>query len=158
MRPRRVAAENSCELTGCPAALDLWAAPARVGAFVLQFSDDRLHVADAERREARRGSPSPPDTWAPLVDVGIKFMQTLAEQMSAGNGAQQWIETDARTGRSYLKLPVPEPAAVQAGVSFHRFRRGVRPQSSGRAQGHRQRKPTILCRRIAAAADVFDHA
>jgi hypothetical protein len=40
-------------------------------------------------------------------------MQTLAEQLSAREGAPQWIETDARTGRSYLKLPVPEPAAVQ---------------------------------------------
>ena len=54
-----------------------------------------------------------PDTWAPLVNVGVKLMQTLAEQLAARNGAQQWIETDARTGRSYLKLPVPEPAAVQ---------------------------------------------
>ena len=54
-----------------------------------------------------------PDTWAPLVNVGVKLMQTLAEQLSARNEAQQWIETDARTGRSYLKVPVPEPAAVQ---------------------------------------------
>jgi hypothetical protein len=30
-----------------------------------------------------------------------------------GIDARSWIETDERTGKSYFKLPVPEPAVVQ---------------------------------------------
>jgi hypothetical protein len=40
-------------------------------------------------------------------------VQTFAEQLPRGDGAKHWIETDARTGQSYLKLPVPEPAALE---------------------------------------------
>ena len=53
------------------------------------------------------------ETWAPLIDVGVKLMQTLAVQLSAGNEERLWIGTDVHTGRSYLKLPLPEPQAVQ---------------------------------------------
>jgi superfamily II DNA or RNA helicase len=82
------------------------------------IAGDSVDVAGAAAAEtvAQAGAAEQirmPDTWAPLVHVGVKLMQTLAERLSAGNGAQQLIETDERTGRSYLKIPVPEPAAVQ---------------------------------------------
>lgn len=50
--------------------------------------------------------------WAPLIEEGLKLMQILAEQLSRPEAASQWIETDARTGRAYLKLPVPQPELV----------------------------------------------
>lgn len=52
--------------------------------------------------------------WAPLVDVGIKFLESLSAAGTAdGQAAPSWIETDARTGQSYVKFPVPEPETVQ---------------------------------------------
>jgi superfamily II DNA or RNA helicase len=79
-------------------------------------SAEAAGAAAAELAAQKGGAAEPirmPDTWAPLVNVGVKLMQTLAEQLSGRDGVQQWIETDTRTGRPYLKLPVPEPAAVQ---------------------------------------------
>ncbi|MFN0317442.1 MAG: DEAD/DEAH box helicase [Burkholderiales bacterium] len=57
----------------------------------------------------------PNDPWAPLINVGLKFVESLAAAGASkdAKGGASWIETDARTGQSYLKLPIPEPAAVQ---------------------------------------------
>ncbi|MEO8007140.1 MAG: DEAD/DEAH box helicase [Betaproteobacteria bacterium] len=61
---------------------------------------------------------APLDPWGPLIDVGLKLVETLTAA-SASNGAKEngasprWIETDTRTGQTFLKLPVPEPATVQ---------------------------------------------
>jgi hypothetical protein len=58
------------------------------------------------------------DPWAALIDVGSKLAETIAAA-HAGNGSEQtkaaspWVETDAQTGKSYLKLPMPEPETVQ---------------------------------------------
>ncbi|MGH8629550.1 MAG: hypothetical protein ACREU7_02125, partial [Burkholderiales bacterium] len=54
----------------------------------------------------------------PLLDAGLKLVETLANAQrgrgEAGAGpAKSWIETDAQTGKAYLKLPLPEPEAVQ---------------------------------------------
>ena len=68
--------------------------------------------------EVEPTSSAPLDPWGPLIDVGLKLVETLAAASDA-NGTKQngaspsWIETDTRTGQRYLKLPVPEPAAVQ---------------------------------------------
>jgi hypothetical protein len=61
--------------------------------------------------------------WAPLLSAGLKVLEALAAAVPSdkrtGNGkekamtADQWIETDARTGRPYLRLPLPEPPVVQ---------------------------------------------
>jgi superfamily II DNA or RNA helicase len=66
---------------------------------------------------------APANPWAPLLDVGLQLMQTLAAAHSPAKPADSstsgqaappsWLETDARTGQTYLKLPVPEPAVVQ---------------------------------------------
>ncbi|MEJ0007922.1 MAG: C-terminal helicase domain-containing protein [Steroidobacteraceae bacterium] len=61
--------------------------------------------------------------WAPLLSAGLKLLEALAAAVPTGKGAGNgektaattapWIETDARTGRPYLKLPLPEPQVVQ---------------------------------------------
>ncbi len=55
-----------------------------------------------------------PDPWAPLLDAGMQLMAGLAQAMDADNPQRPaWIETDSVTGKSVIKLPLPEPAAVQ---------------------------------------------
>jgi superfamily II DNA or RNA helicase len=62
--------------------------------------------------------------WAPLLSAGLKLLETLApppphETASRGGGnghthqSSGWVETDATTGRSVLKLPLPEPQVLQ---------------------------------------------
>jgi hypothetical protein len=57
--------------------------------------------------------------WAPLLEVGLQLLQTLASAQSAAPPAagqapvSPWLERDTRSGQTYLKLPVPEPATVQ---------------------------------------------
>ncbi len=62
-------------------------------------------------------APPPADPWGPLLEVGLKFVEGLAaaRSTSAERGAQPspLLETDAQTGKTYLKLPVPEPETVQ---------------------------------------------
>jgi superfamily II DNA or RNA helicase len=53
------------------------------------------------------------DPWAPLLTAGLTFVQGILQNMGRQDASPHWIETDARTGQSYLKLPVPEPQAVQ---------------------------------------------
>ncbi len=64
------------------------------------------------------------DPWAPLLSVGLKLLETLTAappRKAAGNGVGNeksdksggWIETDRSTGRSVLKLPLPEPQVLQ---------------------------------------------
>jgi len=64
------------------------------------------------------------DPWAPLLSAGLKLLETLAatpprksSTHAAANGkADQsggWIETDEATGRSVLKLRMPEPQVLQ---------------------------------------------
>ncbi|MBI5451274.1 MAG: DEAD/DEAH box helicase [Gammaproteobacteria bacterium] len=52
------------------------------------------------------------DPWAPLLEAGIRLLGELAAA-STGDAQSRWVETDPNTGRRYLKLPVPEPQAVQ---------------------------------------------
>ncbi|MCU0736391.1 MAG: DEAD/DEAH box helicase [Methylotetracoccus sp.] len=74
--------------------------------------------AEKERPEteptSERPAAPPSDPWAPLLEAGLRLVEGLAAARSSETeGASRWIETDARTGQSYLKLPVPEPATVQ---------------------------------------------
>ncbi len=59
-----------------------------------------------------------PDPWASLVDAGLKLVESLAAPRSDdGRDAravpESWLETDPQTGRTYLKLPAPEPETLQ---------------------------------------------
>ena len=68
-------------------------------------------AAGASSPAATSTSTPMPDPWAPLLDAGLKFVESLA---AAPGGIQAaWVETDATTGRSFVKLALPEPAALQ---------------------------------------------
>jgi hypothetical protein len=66
---------------------------------------------------ARELTGSPRDPWAPLIEAGLKFVESLSAARTSEARqavATPWsIETDGRIGKSYLKLPVPEPETVQ---------------------------------------------
>ncbi len=59
--------------------------------------------------------------WAPLLTAGLKLIETLSFELSNGGtqtaaihtAASPWVETDTRTGCRYLKLPMPEPQAIE---------------------------------------------
>ena len=69
------------------------------------------------------GGPSAPaqNPWAPLLQAGLELAQVLSAASNGSTAAapasgamSSWIEKDARTGREYLRLPLPDPGAVQA--------------------------------------------
>lgn len=58
--------------------------------------------------------------WAPLLQVGLQLAQVLSAASNGSTSAAptsgatpSWVEKDARTGRQYLRLPLPDPGAVQ---------------------------------------------
>ena len=58
------------------------------------------------------------DAWSGLVQTGLAFLQNLAAVSNAtqtpGNGAASTMVTrDEKTGAQYLKLPMPDPQALQ---------------------------------------------
>jgi hypothetical protein len=59
-----------------------------------------------------------PDPWTSLVEAGLKLVESLAVPPSgaardARAATASWLETDAQTGRTYLKLPAPAPETLQ---------------------------------------------
>ncbi|MGH8291675.1 MAG: SNF2-related protein [Steroidobacteraceae bacterium] len=75
-------------------------------------------LAAAERGAAPGQAQNP---WAPLLQAGLELAQVLSAASNASTAAapessamQSWVEKDARTGRQYLRLPLPDPGAVQA--------------------------------------------
>jgi Helicase conserved C-terminal domain len=56
-------------------------------------------------------APPVPDPWAPLVEAGLQLVQTLAD--ASRHSDSKLVQVDETTGQRYLKLPLPEPAAVQ---------------------------------------------
>jgi superfamily II DNA or RNA helicase len=76
------------------------------------------NISGRARSEGAAGA-SMENSWAPLLSAGLELVKTLAA-VSGGDGDEigrtmpnPWVETDARTGRSYLRLPMPEPHVVQ---------------------------------------------
>jgi hypothetical protein len=61
----------------------------------------------------------PADAWAPLLTAGLKLVESLTT-VAHGNGGgaaaagARLIETDAETGRSYVRLPMPDAETLQA--------------------------------------------
>ncbi len=84
-----------------------------------------LGAAVSSPRQEIEKSVTPPtqlaatDAWAPLLEIGIRVLQGLAEATSPAREANGetpgalWIDTDSRTGQQFLKLPLPEPQTVQ---------------------------------------------
>lgn len=85
-----------------------------------QASEETLRPRTAAAASPPAESVQPtPDPWAPLLTAGLKLMEVLASAAKGnGNGqtqgaVSQWTETDPKTGRTYLKLPVPEPDVIR---------------------------------------------
>ncbi len=79
------------------------------------------HPPGSARSGAAVGAPEsrpPADSWASLLAAGLNLVESLAAA-SSGNGSgahgsgPRWVETDAETGRTYVKLPVPDPQVLQ---------------------------------------------
>ena len=77
-----------------------------------------------EPAQAMADVSGPANPWAPLLSAGLKLLESLAVAPSRANdGADsvnqrltttdRWVETDAQTGRSYLRLPMPEPQVLK---------------------------------------------
>lgn len=84
--------------------------------------DAKVAVAASESTPEPAAKSTPGDSavekhpsWAPLVDAGLKLLQALAASGpgASGHGAAATMEYD-KAGRAYLKLPIPDPDAVQA--------------------------------------------
>jgi superfamily II DNA or RNA helicase len=99
---------------------------------------DEAHIASAKLSGAVHGA----DPWAPLLTAGLALVETLvaATGASPGNGAggesgggvaaNLLLETDPGTGRSYLKLPLPDPHALQRlGAALTNLLAGLAPHS-----------------------------
>jgi superfamily II DNA or RNA helicase len=60
----------------------------------------------------------PADSWASLLSAGLKLVESLTVTPGGNGGGAaatslRWIETDAETGRTYMKLPVPDVQILQ---------------------------------------------
>ncbi|HVA41585.1 MAG TPA: hypothetical protein VNF49_13020, partial [Candidatus Binataceae bacterium] len=87
--------------------------------------DEKPTVAAMPTSEAKPPEdPKNDNPWAPLFTVGLKLLETLAApppRKAGGDGGENgstnisggWIETDRSTGRSVLKLPLPDPQVLE---------------------------------------------
>ena len=73
--------------------------------------------------EPEPGAPPGPaqNPWTPLLQAGLELAQVLSAASNGSTAAApassaipSWVEKDARTGRQYLRLPLPDPGSVQA--------------------------------------------
>ena len=56
--------------------------------------------------------PSPvPEPWQDLLTTGAAFLQALSTNVSP-----PLFETDKNTGRSYLKIPLPDKKIIQSAL------------------------------------------
>ncbi|HEU0201167.1 MAG TPA: SNF2-related protein [Burkholderiaceae bacterium] len=117
-----------------PATMDVPAAPSAeaqsaagsIGTASLATVEAKSEVTRSDSEATRSGAtgapeqtgsarpatpPSPRNPWAPLLDAGLRLVESLAAPHDGT--AHPWVETEPATGRRYLKLPLPEPEAVQ---------------------------------------------
>ena len=75
-------------------------------------------AAAGEQTAEAKAAGSAADPWAGLLDTGLKLLETFAAAQSGDERTPRdtvapAIETDPRTGKRYLKLPLPEAEKVQ---------------------------------------------
>ncbi|MFC4252826.1 DEAD/DEAH box helicase [Sinimarinibacterium flocculans] len=64
--------------------------------------------------------------WADLLDAGLKLVTTLAEVQNGS--AESAVETDPRSGQSYLRLPMPPPETLhKLAVSLSELVKALQP-------------------------------
>jgi superfamily II DNA or RNA helicase len=106
------------EVTGAMGEAEIVAATPVTDAPNDPSQDTAQTSADGIEAPGQPAETQPTDPWAPLIDAGLKLVESLTTASASNgnkqsNGASAWIETDSVTRRSYLKLPIPEPASVQ---------------------------------------------
>jgi hypothetical protein len=84
-------------------------------------AEEEAPVVARGKREAAvpAAAPSP---FQPLIEAGAAFLRQLGDTLAAGRDrgdspAASLIETDQKTGRSYLRIPVPDPKLIETAVS-----------------------------------------
>ncbi|MGK2901103.1 MAG: DEAD/DEAH box helicase [Burkholderiaceae bacterium] len=92
------------------------AGPSRAGAGEDEAAQRPAAAEAARPVEPLDEAPPPPatpaDPWAALLETGAALLQGLASAR-AGGAAPMTIERDPVTGRSSVRLPLPEPAVLQ---------------------------------------------
>lgn len=84
-------------------------------------NEKEMKAADvgAEAEEAQAASvPSTEDALGSLLQGGAQFLMALSKTISQpgqsqGKTAASFIDRDEQTGKSYLKVPLPEPEIIQ---------------------------------------------
>ena len=74
----------------------------------------RAELPESDNLPASGSAAASADPWAPLLDAGLKLIESLATAAAPGTSdhASPLIKTDPHSGQRYLKLPVPEPAVL----------------------------------------------
>jgi len=70
-----------------------------------------------ERQPAPTPTPSPAEALAPVLTAGAQLLKALGDFVETNRQpgkslAESFTETDPETGRTYLKVPLPEPEVV----------------------------------------------
>jgi superfamily II DNA or RNA helicase len=113
--------EGVTAVTGAPAQTGLERAPRQEPESIAVSTQPPAAAKPPSAVSQRADAAS--NLWTPLLSAGLKVVEALAAATppakGVGNGGEEvattgrWIETDARTGRPYLRLPLPEPQVVQ---------------------------------------------
>lgn len=75
------------------------------------------------KREPAAATPSPaPSPYQPLIEAGAAFLRELGAAFTSNrergqSPAASLLETDRSTGRSYLRIPVPDPKLIETAAA-----------------------------------------
>ncbi len=87
-------------------------------------TDHEIPSPDAEPSVQKEAEPTPEPAGEPLQDLlttGAAFLQSLSKnlsgiQRSGKLNTNRFLETDKKTGRSYLKMPLPDKKVIQSAL------------------------------------------
>ncbi len=97
--------------TGTPVMQEAAAESAAESAAQAQVSANDEPMPVDEAVATARAPVAVNDALGGLLNAGLHFLSALSKTV-AGSGAASLVETDEKTGRSYLRLPMPDPAVL----------------------------------------------
>jgi superfamily II DNA or RNA helicase len=100
------------EVANIVAADDAGAATDKIGDADIGAGEVAVAPADGAGAPPRDNARSP-DLWQSLIQVGAQFVAALAAANEPNGPAHPWIERDAATGASHLKMPLPPPETAR---------------------------------------------
>ena len=68
-------------------------------------------------KQRKPAPPTPAEPWQELLTAGAAFLKSISTTPKAGK--PKWttlLETDKKTGRSYLKMPLPDKKVIQSAL------------------------------------------